>query len=53
MAAGQAAGLSSAKLDRLLLTDDRIEAMAQGLEDVANLDEPVGGCCQLGTVQMD
>ena len=42
MAAGQAAGLSSAKLDRLLLTDDRIEAMAQGLEDVANLDEPVG-----------
>ena len=42
MAAGQAAGLSSAKLDRLLLTDDRIEAMAKGLEDVANLDEPVG-----------
>ena len=42
MAAGQATGLSSAKLDRLLLTDDRIEAMAQGLEDVANLDEPVG-----------
>ena len=42
MAAGQAAGLSSAKLDRLLLTDDRVEAMAQGLEDVANLDEPVG-----------
>ena len=42
MVAGQAAGLSSAKLDRLLLTDDRIEAMARGLEDVANLDEPVG-----------
>ena len=33
MAAGEAAGLSQAKLDRLLLNDARIEAMAEGLED--------------------
>jgi len=42
MVAGKAAGLSAAKLDRLLLTDSRIEAMAKGLEDVAALEEPVG-----------
>jgi glutamate-5-semialdehyde dehydrogenase len=40
--AGESAGLSQAMLDRLTLTDDRIEGMAQSLEKVALLDDPVG-----------
>jgi glutamate-5-semialdehyde dehydrogenase len=40
--AAQKAGLSSAMLDRLTLTPDRIEAMAKGLETVAYLRDPVG-----------
>lgn len=40
--AGRAIGLSSAMLDRLELTDKRIDAMAQGLETVAALRDPVG-----------
>ena len=40
--AGQAAGLSRALLDRLQLTPARVEAMAQGAEQVANLPDPVG-----------
>lgn len=35
-------GLSSAMVDRLVLTDARIEAMADGLRDVAALPDPVG-----------
>jgi glutamate-5-semialdehyde dehydrogenase len=42
MAAGAAKGLSAAMLDRLMLDDKRIEAMAKGLEDVAALPDPVG-----------
>jgi len=42
MAAGEDKGLSKALLDRLLLTDERIEAMAKGLEAVAALPDPVG-----------
>jgi glutamate-5-semialdehyde dehydrogenase len=34
--------LSAAMLDRLLLDDKRVEAMARGLDDVAALPEPVG-----------
>ncbi|MSO89902.1 MAG: glutamate-5-semialdehyde dehydrogenase [Rhodospirillaceae bacterium] len=34
--------LSNALLDRLELTDGRIEAMAKGIEDVAALADPVG-----------
>ncbi|MFP6727400.1 MAG: glutamate-5-semialdehyde dehydrogenase [Alphaproteobacteria bacterium] len=34
--------LTEAMLDRLLLTEDRIEAMAKGLEDIAGLTDPVG-----------
>ena len=41
MAAGRAAGLGAALLDRLLLTDARIEGMARGLEEVAALKDPV------------
>ncbi|WP_019645660.1 glutamate-5-semialdehyde dehydrogenase [Novispirillum itersonii] len=42
MAAGTAKGLTPALLDRLLLNDARIEAMAKGLEDIAALPDPVG-----------
>jgi glutamate-5-semialdehyde dehydrogenase len=42
LAAGKENGLSSAMLDRLELTDARIEAMAEGLEQVAALQDPVG-----------
>jgi glutamate-5-semialdehyde dehydrogenase len=42
MAAAEAKGITGAMLDRLLLTDDRIEAMARGLEDIAELTDPVG-----------
>ncbi|MBN2703127.1 MAG: glutamate-5-semialdehyde dehydrogenase [Pontiellaceae bacterium] len=40
--AGRAAGLSSAMIDRLELTDDRIDGMIKGLRDVAVLPDPVG-----------
>ena len=40
--AGRAKGLSDAMLDRLELTDKRIDAMAEGLEVVATLRDPVG-----------
>ena len=42
MAQGREKGLSPSLLDRLLLTDARIEAMAKGLEDIARLPDPVG-----------
>lgn len=35
-------GLTDAMLDRLLLTPERVQAMAQGLRDVAALPDPVG-----------
>lgn len=40
--AGKAKGLSGAMLDRLTLTDARIDAMAGGLEAIAALPDPVG-----------
>ncbi len=42
LAAGEAKGLDAALLDRLALTDDRIEGMAEGLEQIAALPDPVG-----------
>ncbi|MCH7956919.1 MAG: glutamate-5-semialdehyde dehydrogenase [Proteobacteria bacterium] len=42
MEAGAQKGLSKALLDRLALDDQRIEAMARGLEDIAGLPDPVG-----------
>lgn len=42
MEAGRKQGLDAALLDRLLLNDDRIEAMAEGLEQIASLPDPVG-----------
>jgi glutamate-5-semialdehyde dehydrogenase len=42
MAAAKAKGLTGAMLDRLELNPARIEAMAQGIDDVASLPDPVG-----------
>ncbi len=42
MAAGAEKGLSAAMLDRLELTDERLEGVAKGLEDIAELADPVG-----------
>jgi glutamate-5-semialdehyde dehydrogenase len=41
---GRAAGLSDALLDRLTLTDERLDGMIRGLRDVADLPDPVGRC---------
>ncbi len=40
--AGKAKGLDAALLDRLQLTGERIEGMAEGLRQVASLPDPVG-----------
>jgi len=40
--AAAAAGVSKANLDRLMLNEARVEAMAKGLEDIAALPDPVG-----------
>ncbi|XVS65831.1 glutamate-5-semialdehyde dehydrogenase [Actinosynnema sp. CA-299493] len=40
--AGKASGLNQGLLDRLTLTDARIEGVAQGLETVAGLPDPIG-----------
>ena len=37
-----ARGLSAALLDRLCLDEIRVEAMARGLEDIAQLEDPIG-----------
>jgi glutamate-5-semialdehyde dehydrogenase len=42
LVAGREKGLSSAMLDRLLLNHSRIEAIATGIEQVADLPDPVG-----------
>ena len=47
MAAGQANQLSAALLDRLQLTPNRIGAMLQGLQQVAELSDPVGEISEL------
>ncbi|MFC1544931.1 glutamate-5-semialdehyde dehydrogenase [Gemmatimonadota bacterium] len=41
--AGRANGLTGAMLDRLELTDKRIDAMIAGVRDVVRLPDPVGG----------
>lgn len=40
--AGRSAGLSSAMLDRLTLTDNRVDAMIQGIRDIIDLPDPIG-----------
>ncbi len=42
MQAAEQRGLSAAMLDRLMLDADRVEAMAGGLEVIAELPDPVG-----------
>jgi glutamate-5-semialdehyde dehydrogenase len=42
LSAGREKGLSAAMLDRLRLDDARIEAMAAGIEHIADLPDPVG-----------
>jgi glutamate-5-semialdehyde dehydrogenase len=42
LAAGEKKGLDAALLDRLALTPDRIAGMAEGLQQVAALPDPVG-----------
>ena len=42
VAAGKANGTSAAMLDRLTLTDARIDGLAAALENLANLPDPVG-----------
>ncbi|SMO34941.1 glutamate-5-semialdehyde dehydrogenase [Gracilimonas mengyeensis] len=39
---GRENGLSSAMIDRLILNDERIDAMIQGLHDIAALPDPIG-----------
>ena len=41
-------GLNSAMVDRLTLNDERIESMAQGIETIASLADPVGEVRDLG-----
>ncbi len=40
---GEKAGMSRAFLDRLLLTDKRIEEMVQSVKEIAAMEDPVGG----------
>ena len=42
LAAGKEKGLDAALLDRLELTDERIQSMADGLRQIASLPDPVG-----------
>ena len=45
--AARAAGEDAAFLDRLTLTDKGVESMAEGLEQVAKLPDPVGEISEL------
>jgi glutamate-5-semialdehyde dehydrogenase len=47
MARGEKNGLDTALLDRLELTDGRIDTMLEGLRQVAGLADPVGGITDL------
>lgn len=42
MSAGRLGNLEEALLDRLLLTGDRVKAMAEAIREIATLKEPVG-----------
>lgn len=42
MEKGRARNMSKGLLDRLLLTEERIEGMAEGLRQIAALDDPIG-----------
>lgn len=42
LTAGKENGLTKALLDRLALTEERIESMASAMEDLCKLDDPIG-----------
>ncbi len=50
LARGKESGLSAPLMDRLELTEPRIEAMLEGLRQVAALVDPVGSISQLNTL---
>jgi glutamate-5-semialdehyde dehydrogenase len=50
LAAGRAAGMSTALLDRLALSEPRVAAMAGGLRQVADLPDPVGAVVRGSTL---
>ena len=45
--AGEKAGLSKALLDRLLLNEERIKGMAEGLRELIKLKDPVGDIIEM------
>jgi len=47
LAAARSAGLEPAMIDRLALTDKSVAAMAEGVEQVASLPDPVGEISEL------
>jgi glutamate-5-semialdehyde dehydrogenase len=49
LVAAEKAGLTDAKLDRLRITDRVLEEMAAGLEEVAQLPDPVGAVTRMWT----
>jgi glutamate-5-semialdehyde dehydrogenase len=49
LVAAEQAGLTGAKLDRLRITDRVLEEMAAGLEEVAQLPDPVGAVTRMWT----
>ena len=48
VAAARAAGQTAAFVDRLTLTESRIDAMARGVRQVADLPDPVGAITACG-----
>ena len=49
LAAARKAGLEAAMLDRLTLSDKGIESMAEGVEQIATLPDPVGSITDMNT----
>lgn len=49
LAAARKAGLEAAMLDRLTLSDKGIESMADGVEQIATLPDPVGSITDMNT----
>ena len=43
---GSSKGLSKALMDRLLLNENRIDSMIDGLEAIANQNDPIGEVMQ-------
>ncbi|MDA8347181.1 MAG: glutamate-5-semialdehyde dehydrogenase [Thermaerobacter sp.] len=52
LAAARRDGMDATRLDRLLLDEERIRQMQEGLETVASLPDPVGNCLET-TIRQD